>query len=90
MAGKPSPDGYNQADAATQYAIEQALIIQLYRYFYAQNMVPYVPKHIIRTKSSNSSAFINKLTWIPGSHEFVDLTPAQMSQLMPQIRHTFK
>ena len=86
MAGKPSPDGYNQADAATQYAIEQALIIQLYRYFYAQNMVPYVPKHIIRTKSSNSSAFINKLTWIPGSHEFVDLTPAQMSQLMPQIR----
>lgn len=88
MSGTPQEYPFNEAAAGTQLAVLQTYLIAQYRYLYAAGMrhvqIPQILK--ISNGGNNNSSIINKLTWIDGAYDFMDLTPDQMSQLVPQIR----
>ena len=88
MSGPPGSTFYNEADASAQFALEQALLINVYDSLHAAGMVSYQSEQIttIEEGSVNDTALMNKLTWVPGAFEFMDLTPDQIAQLVPQIR----
>ena len=89
MSGQPPIDSFNSADAANQLAILQTYLVSIYPLLYTAGIKPNPAKsykHIIELYKQNNTAVMNKLAWVPGAFEFMDLTPDQMAQLVPQIR----
>jgi len=92
MSGQPSANTYNESSASAQLALEQAFLLKIYPYLYEKNMVPYIPKNLIlsilnaETPEYGDMGFLNKLTYVKGAFDFMELTPDQMGQLVPQIR----
>ena len=83
---------WDKASAAQQVAIEQAFLIKNIatiigtggRTGFASNRFLFDKTIMIQSKSE--AGVLNKLSWIPGAHDFTQLTTDQMSQLMPMIR----
>ena len=88
MSGTPSANAFNSADASNQFAIIQSYLISIYPYLYAARIRPSVSsyKHIIELYGQRNTAVMNKLAFVPGAFDFMDLTPDQMGQLVPKIR----
>ena len=86
MSGAPERTTFNAADASNQLAIVQSYLIAVYPYLYNAGIKPVSYKHIIELFKQNNTAIMNKLTYIKGAFDFADLTPSQMSQLVPQVR----
>ena len=86
MSGKPETTTFNAADASNQLAIVQSYLISIYPYLYNAGIKPVSYNHVIELFKQNNTAIMNKLTYVKGAFDFTDLTPSQMSQLVPQVR----
>ena len=81
---------WDKSSAAQQVAIEQAFLIKNMETI-AKGKTPFVSNRslfekTIMIQSRSESGILNKLSWIPGAHEFTQLTTDKMSQLVPMIR----
>ena len=82
----------NHMDGSQQVAVDQAFLIQnigalrttLGTRNYENLSPPFRKTYYMH--SNHNCATINKLTWVPKSYDFMNLTPAQISALQPMIR----
>ena len=79
-------------DGSQQVAVDQAFLIQnigsLATTLSVRNYDTFSPPFTktYYMHSDHNCATINKLTWVPKSYDFLNLTPAQISALQPMIR----